>query len=384
MHSTTQISSARGVRLLGHLAAALLFVFVAATPRDAQAQAGRAGVVFLMIEPDSRGAGMGNTGVALADNANATFWNPAGLAFQSGSEVGLTHSPWLSELDAGLFYDYVVGKYHWEGVGTFAGHVSYLFMGEHEQRDRTGTAVAEFSSNDLAVGGSFGFNVTEQFAMGVGARYIHSDLASGIDVGTNQTAEAGRSIGLDLAGLYRAKPFDIGSVSTTLSAGFNLANMGPSISYTDTDSTASPIPTTLRMGFAGTFQFDDYNRLTLATDLSRMMVDTEESGKAVPFYEALFSSWKPVTVDVTNERSNTLSVMEQFMVGVGAEYWYDDLLALRSGYFYEHPDNGGREFLTFGAGIRYNIVGVDFSYLHALEQEHPLSGTMRFSLLLSL
>ena len=52
-----------------------------------QAQVAITAVPFLQIEPDSRGAAMGNTGVAIADNASAMFWNPAGLAFQRGNQV---------------------------------------------------------------------------------------------------------------------------------------------------------------------------------------------------------------------------------------------------------------------------------------------------------
>jgi hypothetical protein len=66
---------------------------------------------------------------------------------------------------------------------------------------------------------------------------------------------------------------------------------------------------------------------------------------------------------------------------MGFEYWYDKLIALRIGYFYEDPAFGNRKFLTFGAGIRYDIYGFDFSYISA-EQNHPLSDTIRFSLLI--
>ena len=66
--------------------------FTLGVAQRAQAQIGGAAVVFLMIEPDSRAAGMGNAGVALADNANAIFWNPAGLADQEGTEAALPRS----------------------------------------------------------------------------------------------------------------------------------------------------------------------------------------------------------------------------------------------------------------------------------------------------
>src|SRR5690606_12316902 len=98
--------------------------------------------------------------------------------------------------------------------------------------------------------------------------------------------------------------------------------------------------------------------------------------------KALFNSWGSF------ERFNgtetvSVSLMEQFMIGVGMEYWYADQFALRGGYYYEDPNNGDRKYITFGAGIRYNFLGVDFSYIKTLEQEHPLANTLRFSLLLN-
>jgi len=71
------------------------------------------------------------------------------------------------------------------------------------------------------------------------------------------------------------------------------------------------------------------------------------------------------------------------MIGAGLEYWYDRKFAIRGGYYYESPDNGDREFITFGAGLRYNQFGVDFSYIKTLESQSPLANTLRFSILLN-
>ena len=111
-----------------------LFAPVAGTVA-AQGGPGSSAVVFLKIEPDSRAAGMGNAGVALADNASAIFWNPAGLAFQTGTEAAITHSEWLPEFDAGLYYEYLVAKHHLPGWGTIGAHLTYLNLGRHEGRD---------------------------------------------------------------------------------------------------------------------------------------------------------------------------------------------------------------------------------------------------------
>ena len=403
MNPMTQLRNM--VRRAGLRVGALLLVLLlaGAWAQRAHAQIGGAAVVFLMIEPDSRSAGMGNTGVALSDNANAIFWNPAALAYQRGTEAALTHSNWLPEFNAGLFYEYLVAKHHVPGWGTFGAHVTYLFLGEHEYRDAQNTPLGTFKSYDLSAGVSYGVNLSENFAIGTGVRFIYSSLAR-VNVGAQQT-NPGVSAAFDLAALYRSNQFGLGGMNARYSAGFNLANMGPKIQYSDRGQ-ADPIPTNLRIGQAITFDFDEYNSLSISTDVNKMLVrqrlvedclegespdDCSREYQADPFYEAIFSAWSSIDVctatadqcraDPTNLES--LSALEQLTLGVGAEYWYNQLFALRAGYFYENPYNGDREFLTFGAGLRYNIVGVDFSYIYALEENHPLSNTMRFSLLIN-
>ena len=363
------------------------------------AQTGTAAVVFLMIEPDSRAAGMGNAGVALADNANALFWNPAGLADQVGTEVALTHSNWLPELTSDLFFEYLVAKHHIKNWGTVGAHVTFLNLGEHEHRDELNVSLGTFRSYDLSVGVSYGFNVSRNFSLGTGVRWIRSNLAS-VSVGA-QESHPGVSVGVDIAALYKAPPFLMGTTVGRYRAGFNLANMGPKIQYSDSEQ-ADPIPTLLRVGQALTLDLDDYNRITLATDASKILVRQRVTETCIdetnpetctqqfssdPFYRAIFTAWKPIDISIAptdeDQEIRTLSVIDQLLFSAGMEYWYNDLFAIRGGYFYENPYNGNREFMTFGAGIRYNIVGVDFSYVYALKENHPLSDTMRFSLLLN-
>ncbi len=371
--------------LLGGL---LLVASFATAP--ARAQIGGAAVVFLMIEPDSRAAGMGNAGVALADNANASFWNPAGLGFQEGASVGITHSNWLPEFGANLYYEYAVGKYHAPKIGTFGAHVTFFNLGKHDCVDQFGESCGQFRSYDMAAGLSYGKKLTDNLAIGTGARIIYSSLATGIEVGGG-TARAGVSAGVDLGLLYRSDPFSLGGTQTTLRGGFNLANMGPTIKYIEK---RDPIPTNLRFGWSATFDFDEYNSLTLVNDYTKSLyrirvtrngADSVVTREVDPFYKAIFSAWSPITVKLGQDTEpQELSAIDQLVIGAGAEYWYNKLFALRAGYFYENPYNGNREFVTLGAGIRYNIVGVDFSYIYALEQDNPLANTLRFSLLIEL
>ena len=377
-------------RYLAAIAAVALLSVGLAAP--AQAQLGEATALFLRIEPDSRSAGMGNAGVAIADNANAMFWNPSGLAFQESTQLGITHANWLPEFDAGLFYEYLVGTYHVDGVGTFGGNVTFLNLGEIERRDNNGNVLGESRSYELAVGTSYGRKVSERLAVGTSLRFIYSKLTDptselGIDDGTAST------IAFDLSGLYRTTPFSLGGTETTFSAGMNIANMGGFMTYNEDKQ---PLPMNMRVGYAFTFNFDEYNTLTFANDFNKGLVSSDERTRTVmqgdstvtqtyrdpdPFYESLFTSWGKQPGLQQSGETQMLSLAEQITVGMGLEYWYNDLLALRTGYFYENPDNGNREFLNFGAGLRYNIIGVDISYIYTLEENNPLANTLRFSLL---
>lgn len=66
------------------------------------------------------------------------------------------------------------------------------------------------------------------------------------------------------------------------------------------------------------------------------------------------------------------------------EYWYDNQFAFRAGYFYEHATKGNRKYFTLGAGLKYNVFGIDFAYLIPTDQRNPLENTLRFSLLFDL
>ncbi len=367
---------------------AFLFICTGLATGQVFAQVGITSVPFLQIEPDSRAAGMGNTGVAIADNASAVFWNPAGLAFQRGNQVSITHANWLPAFNADLFYDYLVGKYYIDGIGTVGGHITFLNLGEQLRTDETGLELGRFNSFELAAGLSYGFELSENWALGTGFRFIYSSLADG-DVG-GQRISPGSSIGIDLAGLYKSNSFDLLNRQTTFNAGINLSNIGPGVQYTD-NAQKDPLPTILRLGWGMQMDLDSQglNTLTFTNDFSKIMARNVriQEGDDVTYepmnvMRALVNSWDSLERHNGSEIVN-LNLLQQFMVGFGLEYWYNQQFALRGGYYYEDPDNGNREFLTLGAGLRYNMFGIDFSYLYTLEEQHPLANTMRFSVLLN-
>jgi hypothetical protein len=90
---------------------------------------------------------------------------------------------------------------------------------------------------------------------------------------------------------------------------------------------------------------------------------------------AIFSSWADAPEGLSEE-------IKEFTYSVGTEYWYDKQFAVRAGYFSEHRQKGNRKFFTVGLGLKYNLFGLNFSYLvPTTSRRNPLDNTLRFSML---
>ena len=387
-------------RVLPAVLGAALVTGLAADPASAQSSEVvlTTAVPFLQIEPDSRAAGMGNAGVAIADNAYAVFWNPAGLGRQEGTEFSFTHAPWLPALGADLSFEYLAGKHNLGSMGTVGGHLTYFNLGEQIRTNSNGDELGTFKSYELSAGLSYGVEVGGGLSVGAGGRFVYSSLTGGVGTEDGDTFP-GKTFGFDLGAIYQGPTLGLAGGATP-SVGFSLANVGPGISYTDSNL-SDAIPTTLRFGGALDTQLDQFNRINLALDFNKVLVSRDTAGNYDPVLQALFSSWGGREINTAPEdgtcaefaadgdpandgNCETIGALQQLTLGAGMEYWYNDLLALRTGYFFEDPNNGNRQFITFGAGIRYSLVGVDMSYIYALQENSPVANQIRFSLLLQI
>ncbi len=353
----------------------LTILLVAGVCGEARAQ-GESAVPFLLIAPNSRASGMGESGTGVVDDASAIFWNPAALAFMKGQEVSITHANWLPQFNLpDLFYDHLNYRMDIDAIGgTIGASVTYLSLGEFAVTNSSGpTVIDKFKSFEYAVTAGYATKATDDLGVGMNVRFIHSAL-SPIGTESEQGNGIASTVSFDLAMMYRPQTLNVpllGDLGKRFSFGVNLSNLGPKVTYVDADQ-ADPLPTNLRVGMGYKVLDDEYNSLQMAVDFSRLLVRRREDQTSDPFYKALFTAWSDG------------SGIRKIIVSGGAEYWYGSprLIALRIGYFYESPSFGNRKFLTFGAGIRYDIYGFDFSYISASDN-HPLSDTIRFSLLIA-
>ncbi len=345
---------------------------------------GEAAVPFLILAPDSRAGGIGESGAGLADNSAAIYWNPAGIAFLTGSEFSFTHSNWLPQFNLDLFYDYATYRQYIPDLsGSVTASITYMNFGEFVRTSSNSPdPIGTFRSFDAALTLGYATKLSNNWGLGMNFRLIHSRLADK-PTEAEQGSGVATSVSFDIAAMYRPEHFEVpllGDIGNSFSLGFNLSNLGPKIYYID-QAQADPIPTNLRVGLAARIFQDDYNSLTYTLDFSRLLIGVaDSSGRRADFYKALITSWtdRPFS-----------EVLQTINTSMGLEYWYgtpsDFMFALRAGFFYEDPNHGNRKFVTLGAGLRYDLYGFDFSYITTDifkgTENHPLSNTLRFTLL---
>ena len=324
----------------------------------------QAGVLFLKISPGARPSGMGEAFVALADDASATWWNPAGLGFQRQNELTLMHTNWLPQFHlSDLYFDFLSYTHFVPDWGMFGGNLVFMNYGEITRMSENGVFLGTFTAYELAATGAYGSQVTENLSMGVGVKFVYSHL-SPLGAGQEQGSGIASVFAVDIGTLYKVRAFP------GLQLGANLSNMGPKIAYIDR-SQADPLPTNLKMGMAYKVLDQEYNKLTFTFDVDKELVTRYDSNETDPFYIAMFTSWYNDGGFMSSEE------MEEFIWHFGMEYWYGTLVGLRCGYW--HDDLGKVKPFTAGFSLQYSVYRFDFGYMTAGEN-HPVTDTMRFSL----
>ena len=358
-------------------------------------------VPFLLISPDSRSGAMGDVGVATTPDASSMHWNPAKLSFTK-DDIGISVSivPWLRELVPDINLQYIGGYYRLNDNEAIGYELRYFSLGDITFTDNSGNVIGQYKPNEMAFGTAYSRKLSRDFSIAISGRYIYSNLTGGQSAGSTETI-AGQSIAADVSAFY-TKPISIANKKSDLSFGMNISNIGNKISYTET-ITRDFIPINLRLGTDLTTEMDDYNKISFAFDINKLLVpspplrnDDNEiiAGKDpnVSVVSGIFQSFgdAPGEIDVDGNPvpgSIFKEEMRELNISAGFEYWYANQFALRAGYFHEHNTKGGRKYLTFGSGVKYNVFAIDFSYLISTNNiggTNPLANTMRFTLVFDL
>lgn len=344
-------------------------------------------VPFLMITPDSRSGSMGDVGAATSPDASSISTNPAKYSFiEDDLGFSISYVPWLRALVPDINLSYISGYKKLNQNDAVAFELRYFSLGDITFTDILGNTLGQFNPNELALGGSYSRKLSDLFSLSLATRYIYSNLTGGQMAGDIQT-NAGKSFAADVAGYYTNKIRFL-KKDSDLSFGFNISNIGNKISYTNVGE-RDFIPINLKLGSSISINFDDYNSMSYSFDINKLLVPTPPlynseneiiAGKDpnVSVVSGIFQSFSDAPDGFSEE-------LREINLSFGTEYWYAQQFALRGGYFYEHDTKGGRKFFTFGAGVKYNVFALDFSYLinasRTINGTNPLANTMRFTMI---
>jgi Type IX secretion system protein PorV len=367
------------------LAALALLIGGVSTTTNAQTSASNninvvtTAVPFLRISPDARATGMGETGIATSADAYSNFWNLGKTPFaKKQSSVAVTYTPWLSDLNLKDVYIASLSGYHKldESQALSLG-LRYFSLGDIQFTDNTGANIGNQRPREFAVDAGYSRKLGAKSGLGLGVRYISSNLATGPFNGV--TYKRGSTVAADLHYFHTGT----NEKGEGLNWGATLSNLGGKISYTDDNTQRDFIPANLGLGGSYTKAFDADNKLTFNLDINKLLVPTPDTGAAnLAAYRGtgVVSSWGK---GLFNAPGGGSEKMKEFTTAIGAEYWYKDQFAFRAGYFYENPTKGNRRYATVGAGLKYSSLGINLAYIFpsgAGISRNPLSNTIRFSL----
>ena len=351
-------------------------------PRTGDSRVITTGMPFVLIAADPRAAGMGDIGVSTSADAFSQQWNPAKYAFSLAKQgVGVTYTPYLSKLVNDIFLGNLTYFNRINERSAVAASFRYFKLGEVELRDTAEQTPLIASPNELTFDVSYSLRLSDRFSMAIAGRYLRSDLKLQID---DEDATAASTFAVDIAGYYQSEEIAFNDFNGRWRGGFNISNIGPQLKY-DEVGQENFLPTNLGLGGGFDFILDEYNTIGISAEVNKLLVPTppiygteyyvDSEGNAdlnnptgnnraiysgkdpnVSFVKGMFQSFGDAPGGFSEE-------IKEFTWALGAEYWYQNVFALRAGYFNESDIKGARKFASFGAGFRYTAINIDLSYL---------------------
>jgi len=339
-------------------------------------------VISQTIAPDARAAGMGDVGAATDPDVNSQYWNLAKYPFCiSRAGIALNYTPWLRQLVNDIDLAYVAGYYRVGDYGALSGSLRYFSLGEVTSYDDESMT---FNPYEMSLDVAYSRMLSETFSMGVGLRWIYSDLRYDY----SEDSKPASAFAADLA-LYYNNYVMLGSRECQLGLGATLSNLGSKISYYG-DEESQFIPANLRLGASLMVPVDEYNRFSIAADANKLLVPTvprqgvDESNSdyqdRVRREYSDVSSIKGMFDSFSDAPGGFKEELEEVQWSVGAEYVYHDQFSLRAGYHHESQSKGNRKYFTVGGGFRMSVFSLDVGYVISTAQSNPLDQTLRFTL----
>lgn len=331
------------------------------------------GAPFLRISPDARSGGLGDQGVATSADAFSQFWNASKYPFsRNTSSVAVNYTPYMSKLTNDVFLLYgafntALGE---EGRSSLGVSLYYFNMGQVQLTElRAGLPYdnGTITPNEFSLDVSYALKLSDSYSMAVTGRFIRSDFGS---FASESTLKPANSFAVDVSGfLQTPKHQSFGDYEGRVRAGWAIQNLGPRLDYTGDEESRSYLPTSMRVGAGYDLFLDDANKVGFTAEVSKLLVPGPDESGIVPNVGVISGIGK----SFKNEKS--------LMFSGSLEYSYDNAFAIRTGYFHESPQQGGRQFATVGLGLNYQSFGLDLSYLiNTSKVNSALDNTLRFGL----
>lgn len=289
----------------------------------------QSGFQFLSVISDGRAAALAGAVTATEMGSASLFFNPAGMANMTGLvDVTASNNAFIADIQHNTFSAALSPKGgEWGVLGFSMQTVDYgTILGTMvAATDKGYVDTGEINPSALAVGVGYAKRLTDRFAIGAQVKYTHQDLHENLVVThvTDDTTFDTGTVQNELSPLA----YDFGTLFKTgfksLAFGMSVRNFSKEIEYAEE---SFQLPLVFQIGVSMN----------------------------------LFDLWSPggpeqsliATVDATHYRSHP----EQILVGL--DYQLMHILSLRGGYVSNNDEDG----LTFGFGVHYLGVSLDYAY----------------------
>ncbi len=353
---------------------------------------------FLRIVPDARGGAMGDSGIATSADPNSLHYNSSKLAFvEKDMSFAATYTPWLRNIGLrDVYLTYLSGYKKVDDLQTLGFGLRFFSLGEITFTNLDGNPAGLGKPRELEFAFGYSRKLAENFSAGLTVKYIYSNLASGQQVGGVQI-KAANAFAADISFSYRKKG-NLTAFGSEWFFGGAISNLGSKVTYTQSQF-KDFLPANLGLGAGLTLNFDEFNSIAFNLDVNKLLIPSpiaplilepdgnvienpeydknnndEPDYKEQSMFSALINSFGDAQGGISEE-------FKELNSSLGVEYWYDKQFAVRAGYYYEHPTKGDRQFITVGAGLKYNVFALDISYLVPTNnRRNPLDNTLRFTL----
>jgi hypothetical protein len=330
------------------------------------------------------------------------------------SELSLSYTPWLRQLTNDIHLSYLAFYYKVNRLHSVGGALRFFSLGEITFTDASGNVIRDDKPSEFELTGAYAFRLSDRFSIGLNGKFAYSNLTGGLTVGGVNT-KAGIVGATDLSFTYFNEDAKIGKTKGSYTFATTINNIGNKVAYSEL-SQRDFIPMNLKIGNAYKADFDKYNSVTFSLDLQKLLVPTPAyydvidgsntlisgrtndvgviSGMIQSFYDAPGAPLTDADGKYIQNADGSYQVkkgsklteeLTEINIAGGLEWWYNNVLAIRGGVFYENRNKGNRQFINLGASFKYNMFGIDFSYLASISgRQSPLANTLRFTLRLNL